>query len=71
MSYKISKIIKNNSKLYLRYLSTKQIPQKEIKYTNTINLPKTDFPSRLSAQKRKEVEQKILEVDIFSLIYCI
>lgn len=34
------------------------------RYTDTINLPKTEFPQRLSAAKRTEVERKINEVKI-------
>lgn len=35
---------------------------KPIKYTDTINLPKTKFPARLTASKRAEVERRINEV---------
>lgn len=35
-----------------------------VNYTDTINLPKTEFPQRLSAAKRAEVERKINEVTI-------
>lgn len=35
---------------------------KPIKYTDTINLPKTKFPARLTAKKRAEVERRINEV---------
>uniref|UniRef100_A0A182NGD9 isoleucine--tRNA ligase n=1 Tax=Anopheles dirus TaxID=7168 RepID=A0A182NGD9_9DIPT len=42
-----------------RYFSTKSVPQAEIKYTTTINLPKTKFAARLSAEKRAEIEEQL------------
>uniref|UniRef100_A0A182XVI5 isoleucine--tRNA ligase n=1 Tax=Anopheles stephensi TaxID=30069 RepID=A0A182XVI5_ANOST len=42
-----------------RYFSTKSVPKAEIKYTSTINLPKTKFPARLSVEKRTEVEDQL------------
>lgn len=42
------------------------VPDKKIKYTDTINLPRTKFPSRLTAAKRSQVAQQINEVHIFS-----
>lgn len=38
---------------------------KAIKYTDTINLPKTKFPPRLTTTKRAEVERRINEVGVF------
>lgn len=35
---------------------------KAVKYTDTINLPKTKFPQRLTAAKRAETERRINEV---------
>lgn len=47
--------------IYRNYASSKQT-NNVIKYTSTINLPKTDFPQRLSATKRLEVEKKLRQV---------
>ena len=35
---------------------------KVVKYTNSINLPKTKFPSRLNPNQRSEVEESIRTV---------
>uniref|UniRef100_A0A182LWM1 isoleucine--tRNA ligase n=1 Tax=Anopheles culicifacies TaxID=139723 RepID=A0A182LWM1_9DIPT len=43
----------------VRYFTTKCVPKTELKYTTTINLPKTKFPARLSAEKRIEVEENL------------
>uniref|UniRef100_A0A182JQD0 isoleucine--tRNA ligase n=1 Tax=Anopheles christyi TaxID=43041 RepID=A0A182JQD0_9DIPT len=43
----------------IRYLTTKSATKAEIKYTSTINLPKTKFLARLSAEKRAEVEEQL------------
>lgn len=56
----VIKLYKNP--LFKRYLATKDSTPKVIKYTETINLPKTKFPQRLSPAKRIEVEKKINEV---------
>ncbi|XP_050068503.1 isoleucine--tRNA ligase, mitochondrial [Anopheles maculipalpis] len=42
-----------------RFFSTKSVPKAEVKYTGTINLPKTKFPARLSVEKRTEVENQL------------
>uniref|UniRef100_A0A182W2R4 isoleucine--tRNA ligase n=1 Tax=Anopheles minimus TaxID=112268 RepID=A0A182W2R4_9DIPT len=42
-----------------RYFTTKSVPKTEVKYTSTINLPKTKFPARLSVEKRTEVEEHL------------
>ena len=47
---------------YLRTYSTKEANKNVIKYTDTINLPKTKFPARINGTKRLEVEKKINEV---------
>ncbi|KAM7356031.1 isoleucyl-tRNA synthetase, mitochondrial [Cochliomyia hominivorax] len=44
----------------LRYYSIKHATKEPIKYTNTINLPKTKFPARLTATKRQEIENKLI-----------
>jgi hypothetical protein len=49
--------------LMCRNLSSKV--QETVKYTNTINLPKTKFPQRLSAQKRSELEDSIRKVSLW------
>lgn len=46
--------------IFIRNLKTKA--QETVKYTNTINLPKTTFPARLSSDKRKDVEENIRKV---------
>ncbi|XP_052863761.1 isoleucine--tRNA ligase, mitochondrial [Anopheles cruzii] len=51
-----------------RYFATKNVAKEEIKYTNTINLPKTKFPTRLSAAKRSDVEER-LRRKCFSELY--
>uniref|UniRef100_A0A182TE99 isoleucine--tRNA ligase n=1 Tax=Anopheles melas TaxID=34690 RepID=A0A182TE99_9DIPT len=43
----------------IRYLTTKSAPKPELKYTSTVNLPKTKFPARLSAEKRAQVEEQL------------
>ncbi|XP_065359471.1 isoleucine--tRNA ligase, mitochondrial [Calliphora vicina] len=43
-----------------RYYSIKHAAKEPIKYTTTINLPKTKFPARLSAAKRQELENKLI-----------
>ncbi|XP_055914173.1 isoleucine--tRNA ligase, mitochondrial [Eupeodes corollae] len=44
----------------LRYYSIKQAAETPIKYTSTINLPKTKFPTRLSAAKRVDIEKSLI-----------
>ncbi|XP_058813036.1 isoleucine--tRNA ligase, mitochondrial [Topomyia yanbarensis] len=51
-----------------RCLSTKSIPKDEVKFTHTINLPKTKFPARLSAEKRLEVQDRLRKTS-FSELY--
>uniref|UniRef100_A0A182QG18 isoleucine--tRNA ligase n=1 Tax=Anopheles farauti TaxID=69004 RepID=A0A182QG18_9DIPT len=50
-----------------RCFSTKSVPKAEIKYTSTINLPKTKFPARLSAEKRAEIEQQLRKTSLNKL----
>lgn len=45
-----------------RLYSVKTAKKDAHKYTDTINLPKTKFPNRLTAAKREEQERLILEV---------
>uniref|UniRef100_A0A182SAV3 isoleucine--tRNA ligase n=1 Tax=Anopheles maculatus TaxID=74869 RepID=A0A182SAV3_9DIPT len=42
-----------------RIFTTESVPKAKIKYTSTINLPKTKFPARLNVEKRTEVEEKL------------
>ena len=50
----------------IRYLTTKSAPKPELKYTSTVNLPKTKFPARLSAEKRAQVEEQLRKVRSFA-----
>lgn len=61
------KTIKNQLN-FLR-LSSNAATKKTVKYTDTINLPKSDFPARLSAAKRTDVERKINEVTFDTFDY--
>ncbi|XP_059226112.1 isoleucine--tRNA ligase, mitochondrial [Stomoxys calcitrans] len=45
----------------LRFYSIKHATKGPVKYTSTINLPKTRFPARLSAAKRLELERSLVE----------
>ncbi len=56
------KLIKNQ--LNFVRLCANVATKKTVKYTNTINIPKTEFPTRLSAAKLAEVERQINEVSI-------
>ncbi|EDV52202.2 uncharacterized protein Dere_GG15950 [Drosophila erecta] len=47
-----------------RLYSVKAAKKDAIKYTDTINLPKTKFPNRLTAAKREEQERLVLEKKI-------
>lgn len=49
-------------RLGIRLYSVKPVKKDANKYTDTINLPRTKFPNRLSAAKRKELEREILDV---------
>uniref|UniRef100_A0A034VJ05 Isoleucine--tRNA ligase, mitochondrial n=1 Tax=Bactrocera dorsalis TaxID=27457 RepID=A0A034VJ05_BACDO len=60
------KVIVNNT--YVRQFSIKQATKPPIKYTDTINLPKTKFPNRLNAVKRLELERNLVE-GVFSEAY--
>lgn len=59
----------HKTKLIFRNFATKEASQKTIKYTDTINLPTTKFPQRLSATKRIEIEKKINEVKYIENIF--
>ena len=50
---------------YCRLLSNETAPK--IKFTNTINLPKTKFPARLNETQRIATEKAIILVIIFEL----
>lgn len=45
-----------------RNIKTKIDESKKIKYTDTINLPKTPFPARLNQIQKAEVEKSIRTV---------
>lgn len=52
-------------RLIFRNYSKEKLKQANpVKYTSTVNLPKTTFPSRLSASRRVEVDQEIRKVTI-------
>lgn len=51
-----------NFKIFLRNIKTKIEDPKKVKYTDTINLPKTKFPARLNHNQREEVEKLIRAV---------
>ncbi|KAH8269968.1 hypothetical protein KR018_001134 [Drosophila ironensis] len=53
-----------NLRLGKRLYSVKPVRKDAKKYTDTINLPKTRFPNRLTAAKREEQERLILEKKI-------
>lgn len=59
--------INNIESILNRYCSTKT-NKNTIKYTDTINLPKTKFPPRLSAAKRSEIERQLNSVRVNFLI---
>ncbi|XP_017043393.1 isoleucine--tRNA ligase, mitochondrial [Drosophila ficusphila] len=50
-----------NFRVGIRLYSIKAAKNDAKKYTDTINLPKTKFPNRLSTVKREEQERQILE----------
>lgn len=64
MIYNYGRLCQFNGK-FLKYLSrnlktkAEQEPNKVVKYTNSINLPKTKFPSRLNPTQRLEAEESI------------
>ncbi|XP_075159796.1 isoleucyl-tRNA synthetase, mitochondrial [Haematobia irritans] len=45
----------------LRFFSIKQATKDPVKYTSTVNLPKTRFPARLSTAKRLEIERTLVD----------
>lgn len=57
---RIIKLRKNTH--FKRYFASNEPKKPANKYTDTINLPKTKFPQRLSATKRAEIEKKLNEV---------
>lgn len=38
------------------------VQDKTVKFTDTINLPRTNFPTRLNPNQKKEVERSLIEV---------
>lgn len=63
---RINMLRNTNFSINLRFYSIKHAAKEPIKYTATINLPKTKFPTRLSSVKRQELENKYVSVSIFS-----
>lgn len=55
------------NKYKISFYSQNVTEQKIIKYTNTINLPKTKFPVRLSTKKLLETEKRILNVNYIKI----
>ncbi|XP_062560567.1 isoleucine--tRNA ligase, mitochondrial [Armigeres subalbatus] len=53
---------------HFRHHSTKSASKHEVKFTETVNLPKTKFPARLSADKRAEVQERLRKT-CFSGLY--
>ncbi|XP_055631360.1 isoleucine--tRNA ligase, mitochondrial [Toxorhynchites rutilus septentrionalis] len=51
-----------------RHYSIKNAPDNVIKFTNTINLPRTKFPPRLKAERRSAVQESIRQT-CFSGLY--
>lgn len=49
-------------KIISRNVKTK-VEENKIKFTDSINLPKTKFPARLNQQQRAEVEEAIRTVN--------
>jgi len=55
-SARLSQISTKFWKILSRNVKTKVDENKKVKFTDTINLPKTKFPSRLNQQQRTDVE---------------
>jgi hypothetical protein len=58
-----------NWKFLSRNLKTKDEPSK-IKFTETINLPKTKFPARLNPKQKEEVEKAVRSVSQIESCNC-
>jgi len=54
-----------NWKILLPSLKTKAEEIKKVKYTDTINLPKTKFPARINQKQRNDLEEVIRSVSLF------
>ena len=59
---RLSQISTKIWKILSRNIKTKVEEVKKVKYTDTINLPKTKFPARLNQQQRTDVEDVIRAV---------
>lgn len=59
---RLSKISSKFWKILNREIKTKVDEVKKVKFTETINLPKTKFPARLNQQQRSDVEDVIRTV---------
>jgi hypothetical protein len=55
-------LIKNLTSSFNRCKSHVATKDKTVKFTDTINLPRTNFPTRLNPNQKKEVEQFVKEV---------
>lgn len=58
---RINTVLWKNS-LFHRNIKTKVEEKTKIKFTDTINLPKSKFPARLNQQQRAELEDVIRTV---------
>lgn len=62
---RLCQFYRNFGKSLSRNLKTKaekEETNKGVKYTSSINLPKTKFPARLNATQRAQVEEHIRDV---------
>lgn len=57
--YRMHGSIHKTFRKLIKFYSTKPEKKDVIKYTDTINLPRTKFPLRLSAQKRLEIQDMV------------
>lgn len=64
MMQKVRCLKPNRNQLNFLRFYTNAAATNTVNYTGTVNIPKTEFPQRLSAAKRAEVERKINEVTI-------
>ena len=59
---RLSQISAKFWKILSRNIKTKIDESKKVKFTDTINLPKTKFPARLNQQQRTDIEDVIRAV---------
>lgn len=65
---RLSQISSKLWKILSRNIKTKVEEVKKVKFTDTINLPKTKFPARLNQQQRTDVEEAIRAVSKLILL---